>query len=48
MVTKWEYLKEYMKFSNDSFLRKIVAFVGVYLETFLCFLIKIILIDLLF
>ena len=44
MVTKWEYLKEYMKFSNDSFLRKIVAFVGVYLETFLCFLIKIILI----
>ena len=44
MVTKWEYLKEYMKYSKDSLLRKILAWIGVYLETFLCFLIKIILI----
>lgn len=44
MITKWEYLKEYMKYSKDKFPRKIIAWIGVYLETFLCFLIKIILI----
>ena len=39
-VTKWEYFKEYLKFSSDSKLRKILAIIGVGLETFLCFIIK--------
>ena len=44
MVTKWEYLKEYMKYSKDPLPRKLLAWIGVYLGTFLCFLIKIVLI----
>ena len=39
-VTKWEYFKEYLKFSSDSNFRKLLAIIGVGLETFLCFIIK--------
>lgn len=44
-VTKWEYLKEYMKYSNDSKVRKVFAYIGVYLETFLCFILKMLIIS---
>ncbi len=43
-VTKWEYFKEYLKFSTDSKLRKGLAIIGVGLESLLCFIIKILLI----
>ena len=42
-VTKWEYFKEYLKFSSDSNFRKLLAIIGVGLETFLCFIIKMLL-----
>ena len=43
-VTKWEYFKEYIKFSTDSKMRKFWAIIGVGLESFLCFVIKILII----
>ena len=45
-VTKWEYLKEYLKYSTDSKFRKFLAIIGVGLESFMCFIIKILLIGL--
>lgn len=45
-VTKWEYFKEYLKFSKDSNFRKFLAIMGVGLESFMCFIIKILLISL--
>lgn len=44
-VTKWEYFKEYLKFGNDSKFRKVLAIIGVGLETLLCFMIKMLLIS---
>lgn len=43
-VTKWEYLNDWLKYANYSSLRKVLAVIGVMLETFLCFLIKILII----
>ena len=43
-VTKWEYFKEYLKFGSVSKFRKILAIIGVGLESLLCFIIKILLI----
>ena len=43
-VTKWEYFKEYLKYSTDSKFRKFLAVIGVGLETLLCFIIKMLLI----
>ncbi len=45
-VTKWEYFKEYLKFSSDSNFRKLLAIIGVSLETMFCFIIKTLLISL--
>ena len=45
-VTKWEYFKEYLKFSADSKFRKFLAIIGVSLETMFCFIIKTLLISL--
>ena len=45
-VTKWEYFKEYLKFGSVSKFRKILAIIGVGLESFMCFIIKILLIGL--
>lgn len=47
-VTKWEYFKEYLRYSTDSKLRKFLAVIGVGLESFMCFIIKILLIGLAF
>ena len=43
-VTKWQYLKDWLKYSTVSKLRKVIGLVGVLLESFFCWLIKIILI----
>ncbi len=43
-VTKWQYLKDWLKYSTESKLRKTVGLIGVLLESFLCWLIKIIII----
>lgn len=43
-VTKWEYFREYLKYGQVSKWRKVLATIGVVLESFLCFIIKIILI----
>ena len=40
MVTKWEYLKEYMQQKNINLLRRIISFILVLLESFLCVLFK--------
>lgn len=40
MVTKWEYLKEYLKSDNISLFKKIISFVFVSLESLFCFIIK--------
>ena len=45
-VTKWEYFKEYLKYSTDSKFRKFLAIIGVGLESFMCFIIKTLLIGL--
>ena len=45
-VTKWEYFKEYLRYSTDSKLRKFLAIIGVGLESFMCFIIKTLLIGL--
>ena len=45
-VTKWEYFKEYLKFSKVSKMRKFLAIIGVGLESLLCFILKILLISL--
>lgn len=43
-ITKWDYLKDWYKNSVYSKSRKILGVIGVLLESFLCFIIKIILI----
>lgn len=43
-VTKWEYLKEWIKHANVKPIKKIMAVIGVLLESALCFIIKMILI----
>lgn len=45
-VTKWEYFKEYLKFGTDSKIRKILAIIGVGMESLMCFFIKVLLIGL--
>lgn len=40
MVTKWEYFKEYLNNKNISNLKKAISIVLVSLETFLCFILK--------
>lgn len=39
-LTKWQYLKEWLKFARVNPIRKIFGVTGVLLESFLCFLIK--------
>ena len=43
-VTKWQYFKEWFKYANISKTKKILGSIGVMLETFLCFIIKCVLI----
>lgn len=43
-VTKWQYLKDWIKYANINPIRKIIGLLGVMLETILCWLIKVILI----
>lgn len=47
-VTKWQYLKDWLKYANVSFLRKIIGAIGVLLESLLCFIIKILIIGIAF
>ena len=47
-VTKWQYLKDWLKHGNYSFMRKLVGLVGVLIESFMCFIIKTLLIILAF
>ena len=44
MVSKWEYFKEYLKFGKASNFRKFLAILGVGIESFICFIIKFLLI----
>lgn len=39
-VTKWQYLKTWLKFARVSKIRKTFGVIGVLLETFLCFILK--------
>lgn len=39
-VTKWQYLNDWLKYSKVSNIRKIFGVIGVILESFLCFIIK--------
>lgn len=43
-VTKWEYLRDWLKYANFSKFRKLLAVIGVLLESLLCWFIKIFLI----
>ncbi len=43
-VTKWQYLKDWLKYSKASNINKAFAFLGVLLESLFCFIIKCILI----
>ncbi len=43
-VTKWQYLKDWIKYAKIPVIRKIIGLIGVLLESFMCWLIKIILI----
>lgn len=43
-LTKWQYLKEWLKYARVSHFRKILGVIGVLLESLLCFLIKTIII----
>lgn len=43
-VTKWQYLKDWLKYSTVNPFRKLVGLIGVLMESFLCWLIKILLI----
>lgn len=45
-VTKWEYFKDYLKFSTASKWRKLLAVIGVFLESLLCFILKVFIIGL--
>lgn len=40
MVTKWEYLKEFMQQKNISKFKRVTSYIFVMLETALCFIIK--------
>ena len=40
MVTKWEYLRDYLKMRNIKLSRRIIALIFVLLESLLCFLLK--------
>ena len=48
MVTKWDYLRDYMNSDSVNFVKKIIAFILVMLESFLCFVLKWIVIGLAF
>ena len=39
-VTKWEYLREYLRCKNINIFRRIIGLIFVLLETFLCFILK--------
>lgn len=39
-VTKWQYLKDWLKYANESFIRKVFGVIGVILESLLCFILK--------
>lgn len=43
-VTKWEYLKDWLKYGNYSKPRKLIGVIGVLLESILCWIIKVLLI----
>ena len=40
MLTKWEYFKEYLKYSNVNIIRKILAVILVIIETIFCTVLK--------
>ena len=40
MVTKWQYLYEFLRFNNISFLRRIIGLIFVLLESLLCYILK--------
>lgn len=44
MMTKWEYLKYWLKYSNINPFRKIIGTIGVLIESLLCWIIKLLLI----
>lgn len=44
MMTKWEYLRTWLKHGNTTFIKKIFGTIGVLLESLLCWIIKMILI----
>lgn len=44
MMTKWEYLNSWLKYSTASPIRKLFGTIGVLLESFLCWIIKVLLI----
>lgn len=48
MMTKWEYLNSWLKYSTASPIRKIFGTIGVLLESFLCWIIKVLLITIAF
>ncbi len=48
IITKWEYLNDWLKKSNNTYFRKMIGLIGVLLESLFCFIIKIILISLSF
>ena len=43
-VTKWQYLKDWLKYSRYSSIRKLLGVIGVFLESALCWIIKCLLI----
>lgn len=48
MVTKWQYLSDWLKFTDVPVFRKIIGVIGVLIESFICFIIKSLLIVLSF
>lgn len=45
-VTKWQYLKDWLKYAKVSYIRKLIGLIGVLLESLLCLIIKLLLITL--
>ena len=47
-VTKWQYLKDYLKYGNLNVFKKVFVLFFVFLESFLCFILKYLVIGLAF
>ena len=39
-VTKWQYLRDWLKYANIPYIRKLLGLIGVLLESFMCFILK--------